>query len=625
LELAKVKGEVNQLGAVVMDLGATAYTPTIGGVDPQSVLNTNIGEAARTFFHDNAVTYTLGIIGNVDVSPSLRPTAFHVSTQQHPTKPDSCVLVLIQTDGQPGTIGPLATYPIPDNFGVALLIDEGPLFKALADDLNKSFKPFGTNFSTQHGGNGWSTVGSGGAIDCGAFGEQFDCRREDEWNRGKMPWTSDGSGNSNSVQIGLDGFTISASNGQLATTWSHRHSQNVSQLYRNPAGPGIISLCAVRSNVSTVQVDFEVSGTPTVDSGSSIVSFTFSKPTISVTAVDTPSFWDRLWGAASITGAITDATRESLLATLGTFTVLTVDAFRLKCLLFQSPDTVQLTGAALPKGVYLTGFAAMPIIVKPASTSVQPGATVSFSATGYGGSDIFWEITPRDCGSINHTTGVYTAPSSISSAQIVVVTAIDKSKIKVFGSAMVLVYHSPAAQGVAVMPSRSLVTPGHHVKLVTTDAAGKPLTVSWTLSPNTGSIKQGLKQGEYVYTAPANLTGVTEVTATAVDATNSTLTGSAVVQLTPSTSIAVQPAQSSVKPGAKLALTATITAGDPKKLRWVAYPSSSGQIVFDLNDPTTATYTAPDSATKGNMVNVMAYLVDDQAAGLGSAVLTLTS
>ena len=185
--------------------------------------------------------------------------------------------------------------------------------------------------------------------------------------------------------------------------------------------------------------------------------------------------------------------------------------------------------------------------------------------------------------------------------------------------------NSPTVLPACTLPSRSLVTPGHHVKLVTTDQAGKPLTVNWTLSPNAGSIKLGLKQGEYVYTAPPKLSEVTEVTATAVDAGNSALTGSAVIQLTPSTSIAVQPAQNSVKLGAKLALKATITAGDSKKLRWVTYPSSSGQIVFDLSDPTTATYTAPAAATKGNIVNVIAYLVDDQAAGQGSAVITLTS
>jgi len=169
------------------------------------------------------------------------------------------------------------------------------------------------------------------------------------------------------------------------------------------------------------------------------------------------------------------------------------------------------------------------------------------------------------------------------------------------------------------------VTSGKHVKLSTTGADGKPLSVNWTLSPNTGSITQGFKQGEYVYAAPTELSGVTEVTAMAVDSANPTHTGTAVIQLTPSTSIAVQPAQSSVKLGTTLALTATVAAGDAQNLRWVVYPGGSGTVAFDINDPTQATYAAPVSVTAGDLVHVMAYLVDDQAAGSGSSVVSLVS
>jgi hypothetical protein len=622
LELAKVKGEVNQLGKVVMDLGASAYTPTISGVDPKSVLNTKIGEAVQTFFRVNAATYTLGIIGNADVPPSLTPTSFIIRTQQHPGKLDSCVLVLIQTDGQPGTDGPLASYPIPDNCGAALLIAERPLFSALADDLNKSFKPFGTQFSARQASGVWSTVGSGGSIDCGAYGQPFDCNHENEWDRsGKVPWTSDGNGNGSSVQFGLDGFTISGADGRLVATWNNRHAQNVSQLYRNYIG---ISLCATRTNVSTLQADFKVLGTPAVDPGSSIVSFTFSKPDLSVKPVDYPNWAERLFGATAITGDITSAIEKNLLDTLKSFTVLTINAFRLKCLLFQSADTVELTGAALPKGVYLTGNAAMPITVTPASTMAQPGEKVQFSAAGLPSSNVMWKMKPGGCGSIDPATGLYTAPASLSSAQVIVVTAIDKSNTSSYGSAMLLVYQSPAAQGVAVAPGRSLVTPDNRVKLYASDKRGNPLTVNWTLSPNTGSISPGFEQGEYVYKAPAQLSGVTEVTATAVDVANPALTGTAVIQLAPSTSIAVQPAQNSVKLGAQLALKATVAAGDPQNLRWVVFPSGAGQIKFDLDDPTKATYSAPAKIVNGNQVHVLAYLVDEQTAGSGSALITLT-
>jgi len=632
LELAKVRGEVNQVGKVVMDLGASAYTPTIGGVNLR--LNTKIGDAVRTYFRENAAAYTMGIIGNDTVSPSLTPTSFLITTQKHPTRQDSCVLVLIQTNGQPGTVGPLATYPIPDDCGAALLIAERPLFNALADDLNKRFQPFGTNFSARNDSKGWSCVGGGGHIDCGAYGAEYSCwppERERAWEQSsKIPWTSDERGHSRSVQFGLDGITISAANGRLVATWNHKHSQHVSQVNRSPGfstrGGNFAGGCGVITAVSVLQADFNVSGAIAVDAGSSKVSFNFSNPTLNIEAVEYPSWVYRLFGATAITSEITNTIKRSLQEALNSVTAVSIDAFRLKCLLFQSPDTVKLTGAKLPRGGFLTGNAAMPLSVTPASTSVQPGGSVQFSAAGLPSSDIFWEIEPRDCGSINHSTGLYTVPHAVplSSARVVVVTAIQKSKTAVRGSAMALVYRSPAEQGVAILPGRSLVTQGHHVKLYATDRLGAPLNVSWMLSPNVGSIAPGLQQGEYIYTAPSQLSGVTEVTASAQTHVLTVAEGTAVIQLVPSTGITVNPVQGSVKFGARLALMATVYTGDPGGLRWVVYPSGSGKVEFDPGDPTRATYIAPASITHGNQVHVLAYLVNLYTAGLGSAVITLT-
>lgn len=163
---------------------------------------------------------------------------------------------------------------------------------------------------------------------------------------------------------------------------------------------------------------------------------------------------------------------------------------------------------------------------------------------------------------------------------------------------------------------------GKHGKLYTADATGKPVTVNWTLPEKSGSIRPGLKQGEYIYTAPAGLTGVTEVTAKAVNVDNSAQTGMAVIQVMPSSTIDVQPAQQSVKLGSKLTLTATVTAGDAEKLRWVVYPSGLGTVTFDLDNPAKATYTAPASAANGNQATILAYLIDDKTAGMGSAAIT---
>ena len=83
------------------------------------------------------------------------------------------------------------------------------------------------------------------------------------------------------------------------------------------------------------------------------------------------------------------------------------------------------------------------------------------------------------------------------------ITAVSASNPDSVGSAMVLVYQSPAATGVAVAPGSSLVTPGQQVQLSTTDATRNPVSVDWTLSPNIGQIDSGFGQGLYTYTAPA--------------------------------------------------------------------------------------------------------------------------
>jgi hypothetical protein len=77
-----------------------------------------------------------------------------------------------------------------------------------------------------------------------------------------------------------------------------------------------------------------------------------------------------------------------------------------------------------------------------------------------------------------------------------------------------------------------------------------------------------LGQGLYTYTAPANISGDTEVTVSAVNPAN-------------------------------------------------REPNAGGH--------TKATYTAPPASAKGGQVFVVAYLVNDQAAGLGIAVIKLSS
>jgi hypothetical protein len=382
-------------------------------------------------------------------------------------------------------------------------------------------------------------------------------------------------------------------------------------------------VCGSNAFLTSIQVNYTQTFDVILKSGSdSTVAFNNHAPALKVTPTDFPSGWDRLWLGDTVPAAIFTSIQDALAKVFKDFTVPDVNTFALTSLLFPSQHAVHLKEVALPAGLYLTGSLDQPIAVTPTSTTVTPNQIVPFSVAGHPASDFIWEIKPR-IGAIS--AGRYSAPSSISSAEVVVITAVSASNPDLVGSAMVLVYESPAATGVAVAPGGSLVTPGQQVQLSTTDANRNPVSVDWTLSPNIGQIDAGFGQGLYTYTAPANISGATEVTASAVNPANRGQTGEAIIRVVPPTHISVKPEQSSLKYGATVDLIAAVTAGDADDLRWVVYPVGAGKVEPNAGDHTRATYTAPPASAKGDQVFVVAYLLNDQAAGLGIAVIKLSA
>src|SRR4029077_2852653 len=101
--------------------------------------------------------------------------------------------------------------------------------------------------------------------------------------------------------------------------------------------------------------------------------------------------------------------------------------------------------------------------------------------------------------------------------------------------------------------------------------------------------------------------------------------GVAVIQVTPQATVAVTPATATVKAGAKLDLTATASPGDVTDVCWAVYPIGAGTVTPDDSNPGKAIYTAPPSIGQNPAVTVVAYLVDDEPAGLGASAITLAS
>ncbi|MEO8658261.1 MAG: hypothetical protein ABI693_07310 [Bryobacteraceae bacterium] len=621
--LSKVKGEVNQLGGVVLDLGATAYNPSICGVDPTSQLNKDIGAAVQTFFAASNAKFALGSIATDNVPSALSPTSFNFWIQPKPNSQDACLLLLVKTTGSEGTVGPLPVYPIPDNSGAALMISGRALFNGvMVETLNATFKQFGTKFTGQQSSGTWSSVvASGGAVDFGKVGTEKsrDDLAKAKWNTLHLdPW-SDGN-----VTFPLNGLKISLapSSGGLSAVWNCQVSHSWSEWTSSMIGRG--KMYFVRNESVEVVADYSQSfSAPTVDSTNDMVAFQSASPKVTLNYVHP---WREAFFGSVLRPAFVAGLQKALQETLANFQLPSVNAFALVNLLFPAHHYISLKEAHLPNDLYLTGTLAQPIAVTPVDAMAAPGGTLQFTATGTAAADIVWEISPRSPrgGSVS-PTGLYTAPASISVAEVVVVKAVSRKDPSKDGSAMVLVHQIPAVTGIAVAPASCVVTPGRKVHLTATNAAGQGIAVNWTLTPNIGQISSGFgHRGEYAYAAPDKIAEATTVTASAVSPANPSLTGVAAIQVTPRAVVTVTAAQSSVKPGATVALTAKTTVGDIGDLRWVVYPIDGGTVAPNPDDPSKATYTAPAKAGKQDPL-VVAYLVDDEAAGLSSASIKVTA
>ena len=210
-------------------------------------------------------------------------------------------------------------------------------------------------------------------------------------------------------------------------------------------------------------------------------------------------------------------------------------------------------------------------------------------------------------GSIS-STGVYTAPSSISSAQTITVTATsvaDSTKSASAGISLAPPIHVAVAPGVATLtPSRT--------QAFTASVSGTTNTgVTWSVNPAVGSISS-----TGVYTAPASITSAQTITVTATSVADSTKSASAGISLAPPVSVALTPGSASLTPSGTQAFTPSVTGTTNTGVTWSVSPNV-GSI------SSTGVYTAPASITSGQTVTVTATSVADSTKSASASVTLL--
>ncbi len=249
------------------------------------------------------------------------------------------------------------------------------------------------------------------------------------------------------------------------------------------------------------------------------------------------------------------------------------------------------------------------VSVAPPTANVGAGGTQPFGATVTGSSNqsVTWSILSGGAGSVS-TTGLYTAPASITTQQTVTVRATSVADPTKNGSATVTLI--PVT--ITVNPQTGSRSVNQTLQLTATVTGTGNTAVTWSiLSGGAGSVSTtGL------YTAPASITTQQTVTVQAASSADTTKTATATITLTP-VSVTVGPPSTSLSVNQTLQLTATVTGSSNTAVTWSILSGGAGSV------STTGLYTAPATILTQQSVTVRATSSAD-ATKTATATITLT-
>jgi hypothetical protein len=243
------------------------------------------------------------------------------------------------------------------------------------------------------------------------------------------------------------------------------------------------------------------------------------------------------------------------------------------------------------------------VSLSPGSASLQASQSQQFTPTITGSSNtgVTWSLNPH-VGTIS--SGLYTAPASLTSTQIITVTATSTADPTKSGSAQVTLVPVVA---VSLSPA-SVTLQGSQTQQFTPSVTGTlNLGVTWSLNPNIGTISNGL------YTAPAVVASSQVVTVTATSVADTTKSGSAQVTLQP-VAVSLSPGSASLLPSQTQQFTPSVTGTGNTGVTWSLNPNV-GTISGGL-------YTAPAAINSSQVVTVTATSAADTTKS-GSAQVTL--
>jgi MYXO-CTERM domain-containing protein len=258
-------------------------------------------------------------------------------------------------------------------------------------------------------------------------------------------------------------------------------------------------------------------------------------------------------------------------------------------------DVIQVTD-----GVGATATATVTVgpgvSVSPSTGTVAPRGTQSFSATGGSGTGFAYTfVTNGSGGTIDGTTGAYTAGSTASTTDVIKVT----DTLGNSATATIAV-----GAGVSINPATTTVAPRGTRSFSASGGSGSGFTFTLTTNGSGGSVNG--TTGAYTAGSTGSTTDVVKVTDALGNSASATVTVSAAVTITPATA--------SVAPLGTQAFSAS--GGSGSGFTYTLTTNGSGASV----NGTTGAYTAGATASTTDVVKVT-----DSLGNSASATITVTA
>ncbi|MBZ5526218.1 MAG: hypothetical protein LAP21_28705, partial [Acidobacteriia bacterium] len=230
------------------------------------------------------------------------------------------------------------------------------------------------------------------------------------------------------------------------------------------------------------------------------------------------------------------------------------------------------------------------VTVLPPAVSLTNNQTQQFTAnvTGSTNTGVTWFLNPN-VGTIS-SAGLYTAPASISAQQTV--NAIATSSVDPSKSNFAVITLNPPVS-ISVSPTSATLVPNETLQLVATVGNTSNTAVTWSLNTNIGTISAG-----GLYTAPASVSGLQTVVATATSVADPSKFASTPIRVGV---FQVSPPSVSLQAGQTAQFSATY-GGSPATVTWSIKPvvgtiSSGG--LYTAPTPVASAQTVKVTATDG--------------------------